>query len=403
MKPETVFLLASITKSFTATAILMLVEEGKIDLDEKISCYLPDTPEAWSGITVRHLLTHTAGLKDRFEGKTAADWLLNFTTDQMYQAACSQPPDFKPGEKWQYSDQGYFLLGRILEKVSGKTYRQFLKERIFQPLGMTATTTINQAEIIPDLASGYTQVNGTLYHNHRRTDYGLVSHFGIVSSALDMAKFDAALAGDRLLKPATLEQMWTPVKLADGSTPRVMGGYGYGFGWFLNDIFGHRIVLHGGSTGTAFWRMPDDHLTVIVLTNLEQLAGGDATSIAKAIATLYVPGISWSAQKPQPDPDPKWSETLKAELMRLAEGNPDVSLYTPEYGPAVRGATQASKAFYASIGPLKTLVFLGSKSEGKGRTLYYRANHREMPLFYTVVRNGEGKIASLVGEPEILP
>ncbi|HLK60361.1 MAG TPA: serine hydrolase domain-containing protein [Chthonomonadaceae bacterium] len=402
-KPETVYLLASITKTFTATAILMLVEEGKIGLDEKISRYLPDTPEAWSAITVRHLLTHTAGLKDRFEGRTPAEWLLNFTTDQMYQSARSQSLDFKPGEHWQYSDQGFFLLGMIIEKVTGKTYRQFLKERIFQPLGMTATTTISQFEIIPNLASGYTLDKGTLYHNNRRTDYGLVSHFGIVSNVLDMAKFDAALDTDRLVKRATLEQMWTPARLADGSEVRFQGAYSYGFGWFLSDFFGHRIIQHGGSTGTAFWRVPGDHLTVIVLTNLEQLAGGDATSIAKAISTLYVPGLSWAAQKPQPDPDPKWTEILKGELLRVAEGKPDVTLYTPDYGPAVRVATQASKGFYASIGPLKTLALLGGKSDGARHTLFYRADYRDMPIFYIVVLTKEGKIASLSGEPETLP
>src|SRR5579862_1025914 len=100
---------------------MMLVQENKVGLDEKISRYLPETPEAWSAITIRELLTHTAGLKDRFEGTSPAEWLLNYTTQQMYDSARKQTLDFKPGERWQYSDQGFFLLGMIIEKVSGKT------------------------------------------------------------------------------------------------------------------------------------------------------------------------------------------------------------------------------------------------------------------------------------------
>lgn len=397
-KPETVYLLASITKSFTATAITMLVEEGKIGLDDRISKYLDDTPDSWKEITVRHLLTHTAGLKDRFEGRTAQDWLLTFTTPVMYKAARETPVDFTPGTNWQYSDQGYFLLGMIIEKVSGKSYRAFLAERIFTPLGMTRTTTIRLAEIIPDMASGYTLVGTTLYHNNRRTDYGVVSHFGIISTVLDLAKWDAALYGEKLLKQSTLAQMWTPAPLKDGTVPRSTLG-SYGLGWFLDDFFGHRIVEHAGSTGTCIRRLPDDKTTVIVLTNLEALAGGDAPSMARQIARMYVPALTWVAVKPKPDPDPKQSQALREEILRVAEGKPDISLYTPIYGPAVKTATQSSVRFYKSIGPLKTFTYLGSKPNGVGRIFYYRADYRGMTLFYTVSLTKEGKIDSLSGEP----
>ena len=403
VKPETVFLLASITKVFTATGIMMLVEDGKVNLDEKISRYLPDTPEAWKAITVRHLLTHTAGLKDRFEGRSVGEWLLNFTTEQMYDSARKQPLDFKPGERWQYSDQGFFLLGMIIEKVTGKTYRQFLQERILRPCGMTATTTISQTEIIPNLASGYTQLNGTLYHNHRRTDYGLVSHFGVVTNVIDMAKFDAALNGGRLLKPATIAQMCAAATLENGSKVRVSGLTSYGFGWFLSDFFGHHIVQHGGSTGTAYYRVPSDGLSIIVLTNLEQAAGGDATGMAKAISAMVLPALSWSAQKPRPDPDPKFSQVLKAELERIADAKPDVSLYTPEFARIVTASVPSSKGFYTSIGQLKALSYLGGQTEGANHILFYRADHPGAQLFYTVILTDDGKIASLTGEPETQP
>lgn len=396
-RPETVYLLASVTKSFTAIAVLMLVEEGKIGLDEPISRYLPDTPAAWKGITVRHLLTHTGGLRDRFEGHQAEDWLLNFTTEAMYRTARETPTDFPPGERWQYSDQGYFLLGMILEKVSGKSYRVVLTERIFKSLGMTATTTVRQSEIVKNIASGYTRVGGTLYHNHRRTDYGLVSHFGILSTVLDLAKWDAALDGEKLLKQATLKQMWTPGTLKDGTTVRSPMG-AYGLGWFLSERNGHRIVMHGGATGTVIWRLPDDRLTVIVLTNLEMLAGGDAPGLAKDIAALYVPGATWAAMKPQPDPDPELSRKLKEEVLRLAEGKPDLSLYEAHYGPVVKDAIQAQLDFYKGIGPLKQFVYLDRRGAGKARTLFYRGAYRDLTLYYSIGLNAEGKIDSMMGE-----
>ena len=138
--PDTVFELASVTKQFTATAIMLLVEEGKVGLDDPIPHYLSNTPDAWQGITVRHLLTHTAGLaspETGFRALYAGGARVNYTTAEMFEAATQDPMSFAPGERWQYSDVGYFLLGMILEKASGQHYRALVTERFFQPLGMT--------------------------------------------------------------------------------------------------------------------------------------------------------------------------------------------------------------------------------------------------------------------------
>jgi len=305
-----------------------------------------------------------AGLKDRFEGKTGAEWLLSFTTDAMYASAKACALDFKPGERFQYSDQGYFLLGMIIEKVSGKSYREFLKDRIFGPLGMDHSSTIWQPDVVKNLATGYTLAGGKLLHNHRRTDYGLVSHFGIISTVLDLAKWDAALYGEKLLKRSSLDQMWTPGKLTNGDLTQI-GPWYYGYGWFVDDFFGHKIVQHAGSTGTSIWRLPDDKLTVIVLTSLEQLAGGDATSISKAIAQIYAPETSWQAVKPNPDPDPELTQKLKPETIRVGEGNPNLDMYVPEHGAAVAKITQGSKGFYKSIGALKRFSYLGRNRTGR--------------------------------------
>jgi D-alanyl-D-alanine carboxypeptidase len=403
-RPQTVYLLASITKSFTATAIMQLVEARKLALTDPITKHLPEAPEAWRGITLRQLLTHTAGLKDRFEGSSAEEWLLSYSTERLYRAARETPTDSPPGTRWQYSDQGYFLLGMILERVTGKSYRRLLTEQIFRPLGMRATTTVQQEEIIENRASGYTREGARLLHNHRRTDYGLVSHFGLLSTVSDLARWAAALDGGTFLKRETLASMWTPAALDDGSEIHTPMG-AYGFGWFLDERNGHRIVHHGGSTGTAFWHLPEDRLTVIVLTNLEALAGGDAVGIAKQIAALYAPDATWAAMTSQPDPDPTLTAALKAEILRLGEGKPDLTCYTASYGPAVQAAAEQQAEFYRNIGPLERIVFLGERKArargevGQGRIRFYRAVYRRLTLHYTVGLGPDGKITSLMGEP----
>ncbi|MFQ5818257.1 MAG: serine hydrolase domain-containing protein, partial [Terriglobia bacterium] len=176
---DSVFELASVTKPFTATAIMLLVEEGKVGLDDKISKFLINAPYTWRDITVRHLLTHTAGFASDCKEIRKQGWLANYMTAEMFEAGSKCPADFAPGERWQYSDLGYFLLGMIIEEVSGKRYREFVRERIFQPLGMTATTVIDQWEIIKNRAAGYTLRDGKLAHIRRISQIELPSHYGI--------------------------------------------------------------------------------------------------------------------------------------------------------------------------------------------------------------------------------
>jgi len=394
--PETAYLLASMTKQFTAAGILMLADEGKLSIDDPIGKYLADPPDAWKEITIRQLLGHTAGLKDRFEEDTlnGAKWRMAYSTAELYQAARQRALDFSPGTVWQYSDQGYFLLGMIIERASGQSYRDFLKKRIFAPLGMDASTTIMLAEITPHLANGYSIQGGSWVHNRRDMDFGMTSHFGIVSTVLDLARWDTALREQRLLKPADYRLWWTPVSLNDGS--RAFGPLGsYGFGWFLDKFRGHRMIYHGGATGTAILRLPDDGLTVIVLTNLEQLAGGDADTIARRIAAIYVPGIRWLELKQSADPDPKLTARLKQELSNLAEGNPDLSFYSPSLANGLRENQQATQAFYSQLGVLQEFTFCETEMDGPDRSSYYKVKYGAipMPVYVRYTFNDKGQIA----------
>lgn len=399
---STPFLLASMTKSFTATCIMMLVEEGKIKLDAPISTYLSDTPDAWKDITIRNLLSHTAGLKDRFEEVPfdVNKWRVNYTEDAMYDAARKTATDFKPGQRFQYSDQGFFLLGMIVEKVGEMPYPTFLQRRIFDPLGMKNSGTIRLTRVVKGMASGYAWVNGGLFHNTRRTDYGIVSHFGIVSTVEDLAKFDAALYGEKLVKRPSLDAMWTLTRLSDDSAAYTPYG-GYGLGWFLDNFNGHRSVGHGGSTGTAYVRFPDDKLSVIVLTNLEQVTGGDAPGIALAIAREYLPDLSWPALKPKTKVDEKLLEEFRQALEGLTGGTYEPDLYEPFFGALLKPTMSAQKAGFAPLGPIKKIEVLEEVSWGAGHLLRNRLTFQSAVLYSTTQFDSAGRIGFMEVEAEV--
>lgn len=287
VKPETIFQSGSIGKQFTATAVMMLIEEGRINLDEKISKYLGDVPDSWQNITVRHLLTHTSGLTDYPDD---FDFRRDYTEAELLKRAQAITPAFKPGEKWQYSNLGYVTLGILIHKVSGKFYGDFLQERIFKPLGMSTTRIISEADIVPNRAAGYHFVKNELKNQDWVSPtLNTTADGALYFTVLDMAKWDAALYGESLLKKTSLQQMWTPVRLNNSKAAD------YGFGWSLGQVNGHRIIEHGGAwQGFTSYiaRYVDDKITVIVLDNL---AGGNAGKIARHVAALYNPELARSA------------------------------------------------------------------------------------------------------------
>ncbi len=281
---NTAFAIYSITKTFTGVATMMLVEEGKISLEDPISKYLADLPEIWKPATVRQLLNHTSGIKDfapiLFE---SGDMTRDYTPAEVLKLVTAFPLEFPSGESWDYTNTGFYLLGILIEKVSGKTYEQFLRERIFVPLEMRDTRLENLAELIPNRANGYTWQNNKFRNAVRISPTLSFSVAGLVSTVLDLAKYDAALYTEKLLKKSTLEQMWTSAKLNNGDTTE----NGLGFG--LTPYQGHKRVGHsGGAAGfsTTITRLIDDKVTVIVLTNADQ-EGFLISDIANEIAAFY--------------------------------------------------------------------------------------------------------------------
>jgi len=287
---DSVFELASVTKPITAVSVMMLVEEKKLALDDPVDKYLAQVPAAWHEITVRELLSHTSGLREYGLVKCDGSELLDISTKQQFEDLIKSPLLFVPGTGTQYSDSGYFILGMIIESVSGRSYRDFLQQRIFGPLGMQHTSVLDQSAIIPNRVSPYTLRKGQLNNARRAWQHELPSWYGIWSTVDDMAKFDAGLSSGALIKPETLAQMWIPATLKYGKSSSIDQNL-YGLGWFILSASGHRIVGHPGWTGTLYVKYPDDHISIILLTNLDAGSGSQHVFLAQAILKLLRPGL----------------------------------------------------------------------------------------------------------------
>ena len=280
VKPETAFNIGSLSKQLIAAGIMIMIQDGRLSLDDKLSKFLEGPPDTWKDITIRHLLTHTSGLVREAPG---FDPLKIQPDADVIKSAYPLPLRFAPGEKWEYSNLGYFSLAEIIRKVSGKPWPDYLKEHLFLPLGMNVTRTTTVTEIIQNRASGYVWKNNKF--ENAGSFVALRPSGAFISNVLDLAKWDAALYAGTILGPSARAQMWSPVKLNNGGT------HPYGFGWELTTVADHKLVHHGGSLPgfrAQISRFVDDKLSVIVLTNGDS---ANANSIALNVAAFYIPGL----------------------------------------------------------------------------------------------------------------
>ena len=265
--PDTKFRIGSVTKSFTALAILQLQEAGKLGLDDSIATYLPGVPNG-DRVTVRHLLTHTSGF-------------LNSEKD---------PLEFTPGERINYSNTGYKLLGKIVEAVSETSWEDYLQAHIFAPAGMRDTGCDHTERILPRRSSGYFFDGKGGYLNAPPEDISQTAWAAgaLYSTVEDMARFQEALSSGKLLRLETITQAFTPNRLTDGTETK------YGFGWMIADYRGVREICHGGDTdghSAVFAMYPNQHLTVIVLSNVCMRPPGPLPSslnLGRSIAAIYL-------------------------------------------------------------------------------------------------------------------
>jgi CubicO group peptidase (beta-lactamase class C family) len=405
VKPETIFQSGSVGKQFTAMAVMMLVEEGKLGLDDPIVQYFPGAPSTWKGITVRHLLTHTSGIKD-WEGKTDLDYRRDYTENELVKIAMKLPPDFSPGTQWSYSNTGYVLLGILVHKASGKFYGDFLQERVFSPLGMASTRIISESDIVRNRAAGYTLEKGKLQNQEWVSpSLNTTADGSLYITALDMAKWDAALWARRFLKPESYDAMWSPVKLRGGAT------YPYGFAWGFDVQRGDRVIEHGGSWQgfrTAIVRYPDRKLSVIVLANL---AEAEPERLATAVAGLVEPALAWpDPHVPAADPDPARTAALREVLEAWAKGAPSPRMASGLKGTHAGTARETAQreGVRKQLAKATGFVFLAEDDE-KGRGLERRGETISAVVYcsmpgerdrrYRFFLNDRGEVADFSSEP----
>ena len=281
VKPETIFQSGSIGKQFTATAVMLLVGEGKIGLEDPLSKYFDSGPRWWNNVTIRELLSHTAGFTDYPKD---FDLRKDYTEAELLKIVEAIPPAYPPGTGWAYSNLGYVTLGILIHKVSGQYFGDFLQETVFKPLGMSTTRIISEADIIPNRAAGYVLEKGEIKNQEWVAPSANSTADGsLYFTILDLAKWDAALYSEKVLKESSKREMWTVAPLKDGKP----NSGSYGFAWFVDSREGHRLVGHGGrwqGFTTHIARYLDNGLTIVILTNQGNC---DPQRIVDEVAAIY--------------------------------------------------------------------------------------------------------------------
>jgi CubicO group peptidase (beta-lactamase class C family) len=319
---STVYQSGSMGKQFTAALVEMLINQGRLQLDDSIVRWFPEGASVWRGVTVRRLLTHTAGIAEYTD--STFDYRKDYSEDELVKFAASRALDFQPGERWSYSNTGYLLLGALIRRVSGRFYGDLLRDSVFRPLGMHASRVISEADIVPNRAAGYQLVDGELKNQDWVSPtLNTTADGALYFTVRDLTRWAVALNQRRVAGARLLDSAWTGVRLSDGAT------YPYGFGWNLLPQRTQPRIAHTGSWQgfkTVIARYPQRGLTVIVLANLAEAQPG---AIAYGIAGLLDPQLQpphlATSQGTTRPPAPI------EQLLRTAVAKPDSAAITPRF------------------------------------------------------------------------
>ena len=379
---DTRYQLASATKPFTGVLLLQLVEQGRLGLDDSLARFFPEAPEAWKPVTVRHLATHTSGLKET-DGNTAS---------AIVAAAMQHPLVHPPGTVSAYGFTDYVVLAAILEKVAGKPYPDLLRDSLAVPLSMTATAfdnatadgPIRAADVLPRRASVYRWENGA----QRRFDflYGIPGYAagGLYTSAADLARLFSALQQGRLLKPSSLQEMWT--------RPRLPSGEGeFGIGWVVGRRQGRRTVGHSGGPALAdLLYFPDERVAVAVLQNQQKMF----PYLAEGIADIVLP--SGTLPPPVADSDPDLTRRLRALLVSAGNGNVSPDAFAEgARSPMLATLREQGPIVIGMLDPIEDLVLVEESREAGRWTRKYRVMFGRSPRYWSFDLTPDGKVASL--------
>jgi CubicO group peptidase (beta-lactamase class C family) len=298
VQPATVFHVASISKSFTAVAVMMLVEAGKVSLDDRIGKYLDSIPPNWRDMPIRRLMNHTSGIPDIMIDSNVSLATIADTVPGAFDLLRERPMDFEPGTRWRYNQTGYLLLSMLIEKLSGQSFAQFCASHLFAPLGLKSAVFADESIVVPGRATEYTIFDPSSKSDQplerpQVLDYRMTPMVypagGLNISIADFSRWLLALMDGKILRKESLEAMFAPGHLKDGS---LVDGLeypppwrSYGLGMMLNPQGAHPQAGHMGGARTSFAIFPKDDLGVVVLTNLQ---GSDPDSLLTGIASRYL-------------------------------------------------------------------------------------------------------------------
>jgi CubicO group peptidase (beta-lactamase class C family) len=375
--PDTIFRLASLTKAFTATVVLQLVNEKKLSLDDTIGQRLPELPKAWQGATIRQLLSHTSGIPSYtdlpdFLAKLNEKW----TPAQIVARTADKPLDFPSGTKWAYDNTGYVILGMLVEKLDRKPFAQSLSKRIFKPLGMTRTMLdVGDSKGVADATDGKGKPAITI---NMSQPYAAGS---IVSTVNDMAKWLGAQGSEKLLPAGLWKQAWTPVNLADGTSTH------YAFGWEAGAENGVPTIEHsGGIPGfhTYVRRVPSLGLSVVVLANSDI---SDPGMVATKLLEAADPSLK-ASDAAIADPDPKVTASVETLLKQFAEGKPDRSVLNKDLDDRLTPEIESGmKDLLTSFGAFQEIRLV--KLQGPVRTYLVRYEKKTVRVIASVGPDGK--------------
>ena len=384
--PATIFQSGSLGKQFTAVAVMLQVEEGKLALGDSITKYFPDAPPSWRPITVQNLLTHTSGIPDYTDG--TIDYRKDYTEDELVKFAYGLKLEFPAGSRWNYSNTGYLLLGVIVHKVSGSFYGDVLASRVFKPIGMTTARIIDEADIVPNRAAGYRLVEGKLKNQEWVAPrLNTTADGSLYFSARDLVAWDTAVRTRAILKPESWTRILTPVHLTSGKT------YPYGFGWSIDERGEQPLHSHGGSWQgfkTQFSRFIGDELSIAVLANLAQ---ANPERFADGIAAIVNERLAVPSLKPIEDKEPKVTARLGALLQKARDGSLAPSEFAYVRAGFFPDGAKAYQQRLQELGAPGRLVLVQRNDLGDDRVYTYQVAFAARTMYYSVALAPDDKIS----------
>lgn len=384
--PATIFQSGSLGKQFTAAAVMLQIEDGKLSLSDPLTKFFPDAPTTWRSITVYHLLTHTSGIPDYEDGKL--DYRKDHTEEDLARFAIALPLEFPAGTRWNYSNTGYVLLGIIVHNVSGSFYGDVLAARVFEPLGMKTARVISEADIVQNRAAGYRIENGAMKNQEWVSPVLNTSADGsLYFSVRDVMEWDAGIRARAVLKPESWNRMLQPVVLKSGKT------YPYGFGWFLDERGGQPLQQHGGSWQgfkTQFSRFIGEDISIVVLANLAQ---ADPARFADGIAEIMSPKLAVPVFKPIDDREPQ----VTARLSRLLDDARTGKLVPSEFAYVRAGffpdGAKSIQEQLRTLGPAQRMVLVHRTEKGDDRIFMYEVAFRGRTMYYTLALAPDDRVS----------